>query len=259
MIRVDVYLVSEGYSKSRESAQRSIEAGLVMIDGKPIKKPSEKIDETVEHSVECENTIAYVGRGGLKLEAALDAFGIDPSGKICFDIGASTGGFTDCLLKRGAKKVYAIDSGRDQLAKELRDDERVVSLEGMNARFLNFDSVESYADIIVMDVSFISQTLILPRFQLLLNDGGEVVTLIKPQFECGREALGKGGIVKKPEHRLSAVRRVAFVAEENGLHLCDLIRSPIEGGDGNVEFLARFTKDMNTQPIEILIGRVNYK
>ena len=259
MIRVDVYLVSEGYSKSRESAQRSIEAGLVMIDGKPIKKPSEKIDETVEHSVECENTIAYVGRGGLKLEAALDAFGIDPSGKICFDVGASTGGFTDCLLKRGAKKVYAIDSGRDQLAKELRDDERVVSLEGMNARFLNFDSVGSYADIIVMDVSFISQTLILPRFQVLLNDGGEVVTLIKPQFECGREALGKGGIVKKPEHRLSAVRRVAFVAEENGLHLCDLIRSPIEGGDGNVEFLARFTKDMNTQPIEILIGRVNYK
>ena len=259
MIRVDVYLVSEGYSKSRESAQRSIEAGLVMIDGKPIKKPSEKIDETVEHSVECENTIAYVGRGGLKLEAALDAFGIDPSGKICFDVGASTGGFTDCLLKRGAKKVYAIDSGRDQLAKDLRDDERVVSLEGMNARFLNFDSVGSYADIIVMDVSFISQTLILPRFQVLLNDGGEVVTLIKPQFECGREALGKGGIVKKPEHRLSAVRRVAFVAEENGLHLCDLIRSPIEGGDGNVEFLARFTKDMNTQPIEILIGRVNYK
>ena len=259
MIRVDVYLVSEGYSKSRESAQRSIEAGLVMIDGKPIKKPSEKIDETVEHSVECENTIAYVGRGGLKLEAALDAFGIDPSGKICFDVGASTGGFTDCLLKRGAKKVYAIDSGRDQLAKELRDDERVVSLEGMNARFLNFDSVGCYADIIVMDVSFISQTLILPRFQMLLNDGGDVVTLIKPQFECGREALGKGGIVKKPEHRLSAVRRVAFVAEENGLHLCDLIRSPIEGGDGNVEFLARFTKDMNTQPIEILIGRVNYK
>ena len=259
MIRVDVYLVSEGYSKSRESAQRSIEAGLVMIDGKPIKKPSEKIDETVEHSVECENTIAYVGRGGLKLEAALDAFGIDPSGKTCFDVGASTGGFTDCLIKRGAKKVYAIDSGRDQLAKELRDDERVVSLEGMNARFLNFDSVGSYADIIVMDVSFISQTLILPRFQMLLNDGGDVVTLIKPQFECGREALGKGGIVKKPEHRLSAVRRVVSVAEENCLHLCGLIRSPIEGGDGNVEFLARFTKDMNTQPIEILLGRVNYK
>ena len=129
----------------------------------------------------------------------------------------------------------------------------------MNARFLNFDSVGSYADIIVMDVSFISQTLILPRFQMLLNDGGDVVTLIKPQFECGREALGKGGIVKKPEHRLSAVRRVVSVAEENGLHLCGLIRSPIEGGDGNVEFLARFTKDMNTQPIEILLGRVNYK
>ena len=259
MIRVDVYLVSEGYSKSRESAQKSIEAGLVVIDGKPVKKPSEKIDETLEHSVSCENTIAYVGRGGLKLEAALDAFGIEPAGKICFDVGASTGGFTDCLLKRGAVRVYAIDSGRDQLAKELRADERVVSLEGMNARFLNFDSVGSYADMIVMDVSFISQTLILPRFQSLLNDGGEVVTLIKPQFECGREALGKGGIVRKPEHRLSAVRRVVAVAEENGLYLRGLIRSPIEGGDGNVEFLAQFTKDKNALSNEIILGRVDYK
>ena len=259
MIRVDVYLVSEGYSKSRESAQKSIEAGLVTIDGKLVKKPSEKIDETIEHSVECENTIAYVGRGGLKLEAALDAFGIDPSGKICFDVGASTGGFTDCLLKRGAARVFAIDSGRDQLAAELRNDNRVVSLEGMNARFLNFESVGSYADIIVMDVSFISQTLIHPNVSSVLKNGGAFITLIKPQFECGREALGKGGIVKKPEHRLSAIRRVVAVAEANGLYLCGLIRSPIEGGDGNVEFLAHFTKDMNSQPVEILLGRVNYK
>jgi 23S rRNA (cytidine1920-2'-O)/16S rRNA (cytidine1409-2'-O)-methyltransferase len=259
MIRVDVFLVREGYSKSRESAQRSIDAGLVVIDGIAVKKPSEKIDETQDHSVICENTIAYVGRGGLKLEAALDAFGIDPSGKICFDVGASTGGFTDCLLKRGADRVYAIDSGRDQLAKELRDNERVVSLEGVNARFLDFDSIGSYADIIVMDVSFISQTLILPRFPLLLNDCGEVVTLIKPQFECGREALGKGGIVKKPEHRLSAVRRVISAARDNGLFLHALIRSPIEGGDGNVEFLAHFKKDNNCLPNEIILGRVDYK
>lgn len=259
MIRVDVYLVTEGYSKSRESAQKSIESGLVVIDGKPVKKPSEKIDESLEHSVTCENSIAYVGRGGLKLEAALDAFGIDPSGKTCFDIGASTGGFTDCLLKRGAEIVYAIDSGRDQLAKELRDNPRVVSLEGMNARFLNYDSVGSYADIIVMDVSFISQTLIIPRFPVLLKERGEVVTLIKPQFECGREALGKGGIVRKPEHRLSAVRRVIGVAEENGLYLHALIRSPIEGGDGNVEFLAHFKKDNDCLSKEIILGRVDYK
>ena len=120
MIRVDVYLVAEGYSKSRESAQKSIESGLVVIDGKPIKKPSEKIDESLEHSVTCENSIAYVGRGGLKLEAALDAFGIDPSGKTCFDIGASTGGFTDCMLQNGAAKVYAVDVGRGQLDWKLR-------------------------------------------------------------------------------------------------------------------------------------------
>ena len=259
MIRVDVYLFVEGYSKSRESAQRSIEAGLVIIDGKSVKKPSEKIDETIEHSVTCESTIVYVGRGGLKLEAALDAFGVDPSGKVCFDIGASTGGFTDCLLKRGAERVYAIDSGRDQLAKELKDDRRVVSLEGMNARFLDFDSVGTYADIIVMDVSFISQTLILPRFPLLLNDDGEIVTLIKPQFECGREAIGKGGIVKKPEHRLGAIRRVVATAEECGLHLHSLIRSPIEGGDGNVEFLAYFKKENSCQSNEVILGRVDYK
>ncbi len=259
MIRVDVYLVTEGYSKSRESAQRSIEAGLVVIDGRPVKKPSEKIDEALEHSVSCENTISYVGRGGLKLEAALDAFGMDPSGKICFDIGASTGGFTDCLLKRGANQVYAIDSGRNQLAGELRDDGRVVPLEGMNARFLDFGSVGSYADVIVMDVSFISQTLILPRFPLLLKDCGEVITLIKPQFECGRAALGKGGIVRRPEHRLSAVRRVVGAAEENGLFLHGLIRSPIEGGDGNVEFLAYFKKDNYCLSNEIILGRVDYK
>lgn len=259
MIRVDVYLVTEGFSKSRESAQKSIDAGLVVIDGKTVKKPSEKIDETVEHSVSCENTIIYVGRGGLKLEAALDAFKIEPEGKVCFDIGASTGGFTDCLLKRGAARVYAIDSGRDQLAKELRKDIRVVSLEGMNARFLDFVSVGSYADIIVMDVSFISQTLILPRFPLLLNDDGQVVTLIKPQFECGREAIGKGGVVKKPEHRLGAIRRVVSAAEECGLHLHGIIRSPIEGGDGNVEFLAHFKKDNSGMPKEIIFGRVDYK
>ena len=259
MIRVDVYLVSEGYAKSRQSAQQSIEAQLVTIDGRCVKKPSEKIDETLPHVVDYASTIAYVGRGGLKLEAALDRFEIDPTGAVCFDVGASTGGFTDCLLKRGALRVYAIDSGRDQLAKELRDDARVVSLEGMNARFLDYDSVGSYADIIVMDVSFISQTLIIPRFPLLLNDGGRVITLIKPQFECGRDALGKGGIVKKPEHRLFAVRRVTESARECGLHLHGLIRSPIEGGDGNVEFLAYFKKDINSLPSETILGGVDYK
>lgn len=241
-MRVDQYLVKYGHSRSRELARKSIESGLVTIDGRLVKKSSEKIDESLSHSVSCESSLPYVGRGGLKLEAALDSFAIDPTGKTCIDIGASTGGFTDCLLKRGAAHVYAVDSGHGQLAPELLTDSRVTSLEGINARFLAFDTIGEKADIIVMDVSFISQTLILPRLSALLKDDGVAVTLIKPQFECGREAIGKGGIVKKPEHRIAAVRRVVEGAAENGLHIASLIRSPIEGGDGNVEFLSLFDR-----------------
>ncbi len=257
MTRIDIYLFQNGFAKSREAARRSIESGLVTVDGKIVKKASEKIDEMKEHSIECINALPYVGRGGLKLEAALDSFSIDPSNSVCIDIGASTGGFTDCLLKRGASKVYAVDSGRDQLDVELRNDPRVVSIEGVNARFLNRDIIPETADIIVMDVSFISQTLILPRLPQFLDDDGCAVTLIKPQFECGREAVGKGGIVKKPEYRLGAVRRVVNTASELGLHLCDLIRSPVVGGDGNIEFLALFTKQQ-MRPIETIICKVDY-
>lgn len=242
MMRADVYLVSFGHAKSRESAHRSIEAGLVSIDGKLITKPSEKIDETAEHEVKCESSVPYVGRGGLKLEAALDAFAAEPNGKVCIDVGASTGGFTDCLLRRGAARVYAVDSGHGQLASELLDNNKVISLEGINARFLNREIIPELCDMIVMDVSFISQTLIIPRFADLMSDGGIAITLIKPQFECGREAIGKGGIVKKPEHRLAAIRRVFASAKEHGLYPHALIRSPIVGGDGNVEFLALFSK-----------------
>jgi 23S rRNA (cytidine1920-2'-O)/16S rRNA (cytidine1409-2'-O)-methyltransferase len=254
MTRIDVYLTQNGFSKSRESARRSIEAGLVTLDGATIKKASFKIDETLAHDVECIDALPYVGRGGLKLEAALDAFGIDPSGKICADIGASTGGFTDCLLKRGAIKVFAIDSGRDQLDNNLRHDPRVVSLEGVNARFLNTDIVPDPADIIVMDVSFISQTLIIPRLAQIFAENGAFITLIKPQFECGREAIGKGGVVKQPRYRLSAVRRVTAACFENGLYLSNLIRSPIVGGDGNVEFLALYTKQNNVLQEKIISG-----
>lgn len=257
MTRIDVYLTQNGFSKSRESARRSIEAGLVSIDGVLVKKASFKLDETVEHDVVCSDALPYVGRGGLKLEAALDAFGINPIGKICADIGASTGGFTDCLLKRGAIKVFAIDSGRDQLDMDLRLDPRVISLEGVNARFLNAEIVPDPADIIVMDVSFISQTLIIPRLEQILADNGVFITLIKPQFECGREAIGKGGIVKQSRYRLSAVRRVTAACTENGLFLSNLIRSPIVGGDGNVEYLALYTKQDNVLQ-ERIISRVDY-
>ena len=256
MIRADLYLVNFGFAGSRESAKRSIEAGLVKIDGKQINKPSEKIDDSVEHDVIFQNSIPYVGRGGLKLEAALDAFKVEPCGKVCIDIGASTGGFTDCLLRRGAARVYAVDSGHGQLASELLADDRVISIEGMNARFLSREIIPLPADMIVMDVSFISQTLIIPRFNDFLTEGGIAITLIKPQFECGREAVGKGGIVKKPEHRLSAIRRVFASAREHGLYPQALIRSPIVGGDGNIEFLALFSKRF-TESDERLFGAVN--
>ena len=257
MTRIDVYLFSYGYAKSRESARKSIEAGLVFVDGRQVVKPSEKIDENVEHQIDYKNAIPYVGRGGLKLEAALDAFRVDPNGKVCIDVGASTGGFTDCLLKRGASRVFAVDSGRDQLDCDLRKDSRVVSLEGVNARYLSLEIIPEVVDIAVMDVSFISQTLILPAISSLLKANGIVISLIKPQFECGREAICKGGIVKKTEHRLGAVRKVAYAAEECGLHIIDVIRSPILGGDGNVEFLAFFSKT-TVLPIEKVISRVNY-
>ena len=257
MSRIDIYLFSKGFAKSREAARKSIEAGLVYVDGKQVTKPSEKIDETIEHHIEYKSSIPYVGRGGVKLEAAIDAFGIDPADKICIDIGASTGGFTDCLLQRRARKVYAVDSGRDQLDKDLKEDSRVVSLEGVNARYLDSNIIPEQADLVVMDVSFISQTLIFPSISNLLKDNGIAVTLIKPQFECGREAIGKGGIVKKPEQRISAVRKVAYAAEDCGLHLIDLINSPILGGDGNAEFLGLFST-IRSSEIETIISKVNY-
>ena len=257
MIRIDIYLFSGGFAKSREAARKSIEAGLVYVDGKQVIKPSEKVDETVSHQIEYKNSIPYVGRGGLKLEAALDAFSVDPADDVCIDIGASTGGFTDCLLQRGAQKVYAVDSGRDQLDRDLKENSRVVSLEGVNARYLDFNIIPEQADLVVMDVSFISQTLIYPSVSKLLKEDGLAVTLIKPQFECGREAIGKGGIVKKPEQRMSAVRKVAYAAEACGLYLIDLINSPILGGDGNAEYLGLFSKTRSNE-IETIISKVNY-
>lgn len=257
MIRADLYLYKFGFAKSRESARKAIESGLVTVDGESISKASDKIDECINHNVEYTNPLIYVGRGGLKLEAALDHFSIDPARAICIDVGASTGGFTDCLLKRGASKVYAVDSGRDQLDPGLKSNPNVISLEGVNARYLDKRIICDVADIIVMDVSFISQTLILPQLPQFLKNDGCLITLIKPQFECGREAVGKGGIIKKPEHRLGAVRRVANAAIDCGLYLYGLIKSPIIGGDGNIEFLALF-RQIPQNNIETLISKVEY-
>lgn len=242
-MRADVYLVKKESARSREAAKRLIEGGHVVIDGVKIGKPSENIDETVEHIIELDSKEKYVSRGGLKLEAALDAFGIDPGGLTAADIGASTGGFTDCLLSRGAKFVYALDSGHDQLDPRIRRDSRVANIEGFNARELsvgNTAGITSKLDLAVMDVSFISQTYIIPGIPRLLREGGRLVSLIKPQFEAGRSAVGKGGIVRDPTDRRLAVMRVLDCAAANRFGFIGLIRSPITGGDGNIEYLAGF-------------------
>lgn len=243
-MRIDVYLTQNGHTASRTRAQTLIAGGNVEVDGKIVRRPSDEIDETVPHTVKVTEDIPYVGRGGCKLEGALDAFGLDVSGTWALDIGASTGGFTDCLLRRGATRVYAIDSGEGQLAPSLRADDRVVNMEKCNARYLNADALDEPfhthggADIIVMDVSFISQTYILPALVPLLRQGGCIVTLIKPQFEVGRSGVGKGGIVKEPSRRREAVSRVLESAAALGLWAHSVIRSSIVGGDGNVEYLA---------------------
>lgn len=218
-----------------------------MLDGQKVAKPSQQVDESVEHGVTLlqNDESRYVSRGGLKLEAALETLGLDVTGFRCADIGASTGGFTDCLLQHGAAHVYALDSGHGQLAPSLAADPRVTNIEGFNARRLceGGQGAELRGlDIAVMDVSFISQTYILPGVPSLLRDGGVSVSLIKPQFEVGRAGLGKGGIVRDPVRRAEAVRRVLASAAEAGFGFVALVRSPIEGGDGNREYLMALRK-----------------
>ena len=239
-MRIDLFLAEQGYAPSRQRAKGLIAEGGVTVDGKIVKKPSEEIDEQISHQVEIVDGQKYVGRGGLKLEGALRDFGLDVSGLSALDIGASTGGFTDCLLEHGAKHVIAVDAGVGQLAKKLCDDVRVTSIERMNARDLSLDDIGgARVDLIVMDVSFISATYIIPRYPALLKEGGEAICLIKPQFEVGRAMLGKGGLVKDASAHRFAVERVLACALENGLTPVGLIASPIRGGDGNREFLVR--------------------
>ncbi|MBE6554294.1 MAG: TlyA family RNA methyltransferase [Ruminococcaceae bacterium] len=238
-MRADVFLTEGGYVQSRQRAKTLIEGGCVVIDGVTLTKPSTAVSEG-EHRVEITDSIRYVGRGGLKLEAALDAFSINPCGMSALDIGASTGGFTDCLLSRGAENVCAIDAGEGQLSPKLLSDPRVRSIERFNARELTPDIVGDRVDLIVMDVSFISATYIMPRFPALLREGGHAVVLIKPQFEVGRQSIGKGGIVKDIRAHREAIERVLDAGEGLGLSSVGLIVSPVTGGDGNREFLVDF-------------------
>ena len=253
-MRIDVYLVERGFCESRNKAARLIDEGKVMLDGRLVTKASLDVSDG-EHAVEIIEQDRYVGRGGLKLEGALEHFGLDVGGKRCIDVGASTGGFTDCLLQRGAAHVCAVDSGRGQLHGRLLEDIRVTSVEGYNARSLNAEEF-GFFDIAVMDVSFISQTLLHAPVFSVLRDGACFISLIKPQFESGRSALGKGGIVKKASDREAAVRRVVESAILCGFSLKGVIRSSIEGGDGNREYLAFFEKNAETS---VSSKAINYK
>lgn len=235
--RADALLVARGLCESREQAKRLIMAGSVRCGTERVAKPSTKLAVDAELSVA--ERPRYVGRGGLKLEGALRAFAIDPTGMVCLDVGASTGGFTDCLLQHGARRVHAVDVGTNQLAWKLRQDERVVSRERFNARSLQRNDLGEEVDLVVMDLSFISLTKVLPAAFGVLREGGMIICLIKPQFELRKEDVGKGGIVRDPERRARAVETIRqFVTGELGRSWCGSIESPITGTDGNVEFLA---------------------
>ncbi len=241
-MRLDQYLVEAGYVPSRERAKRMILSGSVLVDGIVANKPAIDVVGSPVISVTEER---FVGRGGEKLEGALKLFGLDPTGLSALDIGASTGGFTDCLLQNGAVSVIALDAGSGQLHPRLLADKRVRNIEKYNARELAFADVGT-VDFVVMDVSFISQTYILPRIPSVLRLGGSLVSLIKPQFEAGRGALNKQGIVKKEKDRIFAISKVFESAKKVGLFPVGLAPSPIKGGDGNVEYLAYFKLDSNS-------------
>lgn len=247
-MRADAYLALHGFADSRERAKKMIEEGRVSVNGVVISKPSKDILDSDSVDIKTAERYEYVSRGGYKLEAALEHFGIDLCGLTCADLGASSGGFSDCLLCRGAKKIYAVDCGSGQLAKKLREDERVVSIENTNARFIDSELFGEKVDIAVMDLSFISQTLVFPAVSKILKDGGLLVSLIKPQFEVGKSGVGKNGIVKNEKFRAQAVEKVVENARLFGLFSRGVTDSPIKGGDGNVEYLTVF--DFNQSVIQ---------
>jgi 23S rRNA (cytidine1920-2'-O)/16S rRNA (cytidine1409-2'-O)-methyltransferase len=241
--RIDKLLVDRGLASSRTKAQALVMSGVVLVDEQLVGKPSQTFSSNAIIRLKGDDAAAkYVGRGGLKLDAALREFHIDVTGLICLDVGASTGGFTDCLLQHGARKVVAIDVGHNQIDWKLRNDPRVDTREGVNARYMKpADFVEKF-DLAAIDVAFISAAKILPALGPLLNEGGRIVTLIKPQFEVGKGEVGKGGIVTDPEKHLRVIDEVNRVAEDLGMTVSGVIESPIHGADGNLEFLALYVR-----------------
>jgi 23S rRNA (cytidine1920-2'-O)/16S rRNA (cytidine1409-2'-O)-methyltransferase len=232
--RLDALLVARGLAESRDWAQRLIRAGEVRVNDQVVDQPAKLFDASV--AVVVEKPPKYVSRGGFKLEAALDFFGVNPNRFVCADVGSSTGGFTDCLLQRGAARIFCIDVGANQLHWKLRNDPRVVAMEKLNARFL--DELPLPIDLAVIDVSFISLELILPKvFRWSFSGEGSVIALIKPQFEVGKDKVGKGGIVRDPNAHRETVERIVKFVENHGWRSEGVIDSPIFGADGNKEFL----------------------
>ncbi len=235
--RLDQLLVLQGLAESREQAQRLIRAGMVRVNGQPAGKPGHQYPDDADFFVK--QAEMYVSRGGLKIEGAWKQFGFELDGLVCLDIGSSTGGFTDFMLQHGAAKVYAVDCGTNQLHYRLREDPRVVVMENTNARYLTEADIPEKADFCSIDTSFISLTNILPPLKHLLKPGGHIISLIKPQFEAGRDQVGKGGVVRDPAVHREVIEKVKrFGEEELGFQWLDLCDSPITGPAGNVEFLA---------------------
>ncbi len=240
-LRLDAFLTAEGYFESREKAKAAIMAGIVYINGQKALKAGDNVKET--DSVEVRGGMEFVSRGGYKLKKAMSVFPITLEGKTCMDIGASTGGFTDCMLQCGAKKVYCVDVGYGQLAWKLRSDERVINLERTNVRYITEEQIPEKTDFSSIDVSFISLCLVLPKVYELLSDRGECVALIKPQFEAGREKVGKKGVVREKSTHIEVVEKIIAFAKETGFTVKGLDFSPIKGPEGNIEYLLYISKE----------------
>ncbi len=244
-MRLDVFLTENGYTVSRSEAKALIEKGAVYIAGRAVTKPAFDVTGKEEQILLDRSQKTYVSRGGLKLDGALCTFDVPVDGRLALDVGASSGGFTDCLLQHGAARVVAVDSGYGQLATSLRDDARVCVIERFNARYMTPSDLPFVPQLAVMDVSFISATLLLPAVWAVLAPQADFICLVKPQFEVGREGIGKGGIVKDARRREGALARVCACAEAVGFTTIATMLSPITGGDGNIEYLVHFRKKGN--------------
>ena len=238
--RLDVMMVNRGLAESREKAKAIIMSGIVYVDNIKEDKAGSTFDEKAQIEVRG-NTLKYVSRGGLKLEKAMDCFGVSLAGKVAMDVGSSTGGFTDCMLQNGAVKVYSVDVGHGQLAWKLRNDERVVCMEKTNIRYVTPDDIEDRIEFASIDVSFISLTKVLPPVKELLTDDGEIVCLIKPQFEAGREKVGKKGVVRDPAVHKEVIEMVISYAKSISFGVRHLEFSPIKGPEGNIEYLVHLS------------------